>query len=558
MRTIFTLFLMLSITGTVFSQSNSMSIGMNVGEISYYNETLLFTDVMKTASEMIPYDSEKRDWSISISKPIPTGPNGYPLELPYMVDGKAIGVKFLINNNYSGEYRVTWDGEGHIKWNIPHKQLDGKHYITLNGKGGNRWLSIQQSTAGNPLRNIQIIPVEYEGSPNVPLFNPDFIKGLQPFTTIRFMDLMVTNNSIAVQWDERITKDYYTQGSAAGTSIDYAIELANTLNSDAWFSIPHQATDEYIRKFAELVKAKLDPKLKVYLEYSNEVWNWKFSQAHYVLNNAPDAIDAHVSANLAKISAAGSGHPEKDAYMMARSFQIWNDVWDDERVRLVTVAAVQTAWPDNSRRILEYLFDVAGVGADALAITGYFGFSEELHNQWNAMNSDDVTPELILNTLYGRYKDTLSSSIKTHIGYAAQYNLDLIVYEGGQHMQPWKQRDWAYNHAVYDAQTHPKMYDMYMKVLQKYINARCTLFTAYSYVSERKSKYGSWGHLESVDQINSTDLKSIAPKYQALLDAGTLSVTIPSIDTTHPVDATPLLEKSIILLKSYIKGIAQW
>lgn len=32
---------------------------------------------------------------------------------------------------------------------------------------------------------------------------------------------------------------------------------------------------------ALLLRDTLDPGLKVYLEYSNEIWNWQFEQTHY-------------------------------------------------------------------------------------------------------------------------------------------------------------------------------------------------------------------------------------------------------------------------------------
>jgi hypothetical protein len=50
---------------------------------------------------------------------------------------------------------------------------------------------------------------------------------------------------------------------------------------------------------------------------------------------------------------------------------------------------------------------------------------------------------------------------------------------------------------------------------------------AFSYVGQRESKYGSWGHLESLDQLNQ-NLMQVAPKYQALLDANIPKSDIPS------------------------------
>ncbi len=45
--------------------------------------------------------------------------------------------------------------------------------------------------------------------------------------------------------------------------------------------MPHMASDDYIRHFAEMVKGGLKPGLKVYIEYSNECWNGIFAQARY-------------------------------------------------------------------------------------------------------------------------------------------------------------------------------------------------------------------------------------------------------------------------------------
>jgi len=88
-------------------------------------------------------------------------------------------------------------------------------------------------------------------------------------------------------------------------------------------------------------------------------------------------------------------------------------------------------------------------------------------------------------------------------------------------MQPYNQQDWAYNHAVYDAQVHPGMYELYMTnfALHQEPVVDCQLFMAYSYIGPRVTKYGSWGHLENAQQLSSpVTLKVTAPKFKALLD----------------------------------------
>ena len=68
-----------------------------------------------------------------------------------------------------------------------------------------------------------------------------------------------------------------------GVPIEVMINLANTLHGDPWFCIPHQATDDYVRQFAALLRARLDPTLRPHIEYSNEVWNTSFAQTQWAI-----------------------------------------------------------------------------------------------------------------------------------------------------------------------------------------------------------------------------------------------------------------------------------
>ncbi len=538
-------------------------MGMNLGDVNYYNETLLFTDVMKTASERIAYTIGGSDWNTQVLDSIPVDSNGWPLQIPHTVGGNPTGIRILFNNKYSGEYRVTWDGEGAIDWRgLPHEIRDGVQYVTLNGVGGHVWMDISASVLGNHIRNMKIIPSSYAEGEAYPVFNELYVRGLQSFKAMRYMNLMRINGSSVVDWADRTTKTYFTQGSKGGVAIEYLIELANTVQKDPWFCVPHKADDNYIRKFAELVKNQLDPGLTVYIEYSNEIWNWAFTQSQYVLQSAPGA-EPHVTAALDSVEAhycpnGGGCFPEKDAYMMGRTFKIWEDVWSSDRSKLVTVAGVQASWYANTGRVLKSLIEDDGVGADAVSPTAYFNFNEGLHDIWNAMDPTSVTPEMILHSVDSLYAQSTGLWVEKHQEYADQYGLDYLVYEGGQHMQPWRQGEYGYNQSVWDAQVHPLMYDLYMKNLQKHVDAGVDLFMAFSYVGGRESKYGSWGHLEYLEQINEGNLKATAPKYQALLDAAYL--TIGGTPPTWSSSLEPLsssAQSSEIEMSSSSAGVAQ-
>ncbi len=522
-----------------------LPIGINIGSNSYYSKCLVYNDVMKTASPWLSFNTAAdTSWNTELIDSIPLDSCGYPVLLPYTPFGEGPqGVRTLINNNYLGTYILMFDGHGQITINnATHVRLDSNKYsIELTGYTEHVWINIYSSTEGNHIRNIRIIPQEYDGrEEEMPFFNEKFLEGLKPFHALRFMDWMQTNGSEQKEWDTRSKPYYYSHGLEDGMPIEHAVRLCNELGVDAWFCIPHQADDDYITRFAELVRDSLDTDLKVYLEYSNEIWNWGFSQSHYVGQNAPGHNNQYVIDDLTSIDPVNYCHPEKDAYMMQRTFRLWMEVFTGaNRERLVRVGTGQHAWYGNTGRILRYLFKrdldgtpltdpiyntSTGAGCDAFSVAGYFNFSEEHHNQWNSMDPDDVTPEMIIDAVFSIYDTTSGSWTDGTDEFVNAFDIDYLVYEGGQHMQPWMQGEYDYNHAVWDAQIHPRMYDLYMHNFRKHTeeDIDCKLFMAYSYVSERESRWGSWGHLESVYQIGSvSDYMTIAPKYQALLDVNT-------------------------------------
>jgi hypothetical protein len=128
---------------------------------------------------------------------------------------------------------------------------------------------------------------------------------------------------------------------------------------------------------------------------------------------------------------------------------------------------------------------------------------------------------MIIDAADRRYEREAGKRTGDTARYARQYGIDYFVYEGGQHMQSWQQQDWPYNQAVWDAQVHPRMYHLYLRNFARHSapEINCKLFMAYSYLGVRRSRFGSWGHLESSAQLGSADMSVTAPKYQALLDA---------------------------------------
>jgi hypothetical protein len=91
-----------------------------------------------------------------------------------------------------------------------------------------------------------------------------------------------------------------------------------------------------------------------------------------------------------------------------------------------------------------------------------------------------------------------------------------VNYEGGQSITGYGMER-TFQPAIYAAQIDPAMYDFYQTALTDLQIMGSKLAMAYQLTGQRISKYGSWGHLEDIDQPGPSFL-DVAPKFQSLLD----------------------------------------
>jgi len=134
------------------------------------------------------------------------------------------------------------------------------------------------------------------------IFSTAFVQSLRPFSTLRFMDWTSTNANPgyygdpghhAAQWaDRRLPTDATQddQGAKHGVAWEYAITLCNQTGKDIWINIPVAATDDYVKGLARLLRRTLNPSLHIYIEHSNEVWNFGFPQYIYNKLAAQDEV----------------------------------------------------------------------------------------------------------------------------------------------------------------------------------------------------------------------------------------------------------------------------
>jgi hypothetical protein len=359
-------------------------------------------------------------------------------------------------------------------------------------------------------------------------WNPQFLKDISIYHSLRFMDWDSINGSLRAVWNERPQKQ---DGQQTVTAYEWMIDLCNRINADMWVCVPHLAVNrdsgdrpcDYALRLCLLIKTGVDmrdvnleplmdrlssmtaeqliqaggvktceplkPDLKMYIEYSNETWNGGFKQAHYCVEEGT-ALALDPKKVLGRDGKQwGSGFCYH-AWAAIRIFRSADLVWGADSKRIVRVLAQQAGSAHQTGAHQEVMNDAKRnpwhVKADAVAIAPYFGHKV-----------DGADPDAI-SKLRGEIADVSkkTASVKKAADAAG---LDLIAYEGGQHVLK----------APQGVNRDPVMYDLYNEYLQE-MSKYFTHFAHYAHVGPARDR-GAWGCMEKTGQTN-------APKYRALAE----------------------------------------
>ena len=542
-----------------------LPLGMNLSGISDYTLGFPFKNLMWGSRPWLTRNEESGGpFDTKLSAELPVDAQGYPLEIPFFpAKAEQPQVVFTIIPNVvePGDYVVLHDGEGKIEPAMGTELVSsapGRVVIRLastrgkrGGTGGSEryeGIAITRSKKGNHVRNIRILALADENADLAANpFRKDFLDYCRQWHALRFMDWQSTNNSLEKEWSGRKLPDFYSMvgksGDAinrwgqrpsefehlfsGGVALEVIIQLANLTETDPWICVPHRATPEYITEMAKLFKERLDPKRKVYVEYSNEVWNWQFKQAGWMIQSklAGDLVLAKGGKawkdgvvpefpydDGAVAKDGGTNHPERIGALNRYVFEFWEKVFTGaDRARMVRVVGVQHAWIDTVRRTARWVADNGG--ADALAPAGYFGPNKKIYERWDAAG-EKLTPDQVIADMHEVFETDSSVWTREIGGIAKATGLRYLVYEGGQHIQPKEQKKTPYLPALVAAQKHPGMYDLYLKNFALHREVGCELFAVFASLSAQDSQYGAWGHQEYYGQP-----REEIPKWGALLDA---------------------------------------
>jgi hypothetical protein len=519
-------------------------LGLDLDGVTYYSPEQPFLNIFKTAGAWVTGSGSTYDTGEEAYLQLDA--NGYPTTLSASsADPHApqlfthVGV-ILLNNlpnsNFgsgppyrAGNYVVLYDGQGtlvytldaHLVSSSPGRDVINVATPTYGGGIGITIGATDPQHIGNYIRNIRVVKAEEERLLDAGyIFRPGFLSLLQNFRALRFMDWLDTNNSTLSSWSSRPTLDSASWGTG-GVPIEVAADLCNAVGADCWLNVPHMADNNYMTQMATLVHQTLGSTQKVYIEFSNEVWNYVFSQASYAQTQGQAMWPG---ANVTPFDFNRNWFGMRTAQMC----DIWKSTWGADGSRVVCVLGAQAANTYTATESLQCPLwtgagngPCAGHGIGAVAIAPYFGGA--VPASWTSQPDgglsklfESMTQQNDPSIPAGGWLAQISQWEAAYKAALAPFNLPFIAYESGQTFQgfpnypngsPMVQLFIAANH-------DPRMAAAYTTALNSWKANGGELYLQFVDISPY-NQYGEWGAMQSfLDTVY--PLSSAPPKWQAL------------------------------------------
>ncbi|MFM9059323.1 MAG: Calx-beta domain-containing protein [Planctomycetaceae bacterium] len=541
-----------------------MAVGMNLESVVDWSPAWTFTDAFKASRPWISHafnpDTWGTTWDASQAPTLDLDANGNVRSLKTWTQNGVQMRQFagtLMFNSLGGAYaggtyRAEWDGTGVVTFGFDAvvtasgRTAAGRNFADLRvtPTDSGIYMRIEQTSPTDPVRGFNVWMPDWNGhsfvgerwqpGAAVSPCHPLFLDRLGPFKTLRFRGMRETNTSDIATWSQRRDAADIRQGSGAegtpsepvanGISLEYMVELANELDADPWFNMPHLADDTFVRNFATYVRDHLEPGRTAYVEWANEVWNfgWGFEASEWVKQRwlaeglDPDYGQWIVTAREAK-----------------RDFDIWSSVFTGQTDRIVRVAAGQAA----NAWIVEQITANMGGAYDAIALAPYITYTDEQRATYTSATTvdrilADAWTNVATSIQWTRDHAALAARLSTQQGRPIQ----LVAYEGGPHLDG---RGASYQNAFYDATNDPRMGDVYRAYLRGLDDAGLDLYVDFQFTGQAgAAPWGDFAKLHRMDEPLST-----AWKYAAVAAAadgslwGVAPPLAPAVVTVAAVDS---------------------
>ena len=460
-------------------------LGANPPPITDYSRTHVYVDLVKQARR---FGSTAAPWDEKAM----VGDDGWPVgDFGIFLMSGQRGVSGI-----AGTYTVAFDGQASVtpvasRAQVLHQRYDPstkrtRLELVLPAEADQLALSFTQTGAG--IKNLQVIRPGYDAS-NPPLFTRAFIDHVQRFGTLRFMDWLRTNNNPVTSWATRTDPQRMRYNSGKGVPWEHIVALANQTGQHVWINIPVAATDDYVRQLARLLKTTLNANSRIYVEYSNEVWNGQFKQ--YGSNKALAVEEVKANPN-SPLAYDGSQDPNQWAYRRIAKrgkeiSDIFRSVFGDSEMmsRIRPVFATQVVNLYASQLGLDFIDSVYGHPAKyfyAMAGAPYFNLGKQ-------QRVEGLSTDQVLQAMEQSVTDLPRiNEFEKNQALASWYGLPWLAYEGGADSFGPGSHD-----AKMNANLDSRMQDLCRRYLSTWYQSGGQLFMWFNAgAGNWSTQYGAW------------------------------------------------------------------
>lgn len=508
-------------------------LGTNLDFAVDWSTEMPFVDLMRTSRPWISGTMEEFDGG----PPIELDARGWPTRI---APGQILRTLLAWDHDThpAGRYTVLWTGHGDIEIHVGRiGRIDDAGRVVERGEGRLVFavdpardgpgiiVNLLRSEPTDPVRDLRVIVpggsceddassfcdeatpcasgarcVPFVASYRDRPFHPRFLRLMRAYSVIRFMNWADANDTIVQtpeeRWEDRVRPEHARWWGRV--PLEVMIDLANATGAEPWLTLPYRADESWARAAGALVRERLDPSLRVWVEYSNEVWNSMFPQyAHALERGRSLGLAENEEEAVARYYARRTGE-------LHRAFAEGLGDDPDRPTRMVRVYASQSVSPWRTEQILD--FENAYTRADVLAIAPYFGnpIPPSEYERVRAGGLDAFFERASRQDL-----EPVREAVRTQRRIAHRRGLALVAYEGGQHYLA--QGDEAVTDLLGQAARDPRMEVLYRRYLEAFSEEGGALMV-HMVDCAAGGIHGHWGALEYLAQPPER-----APKMRALL-----------------------------------------
>lgn len=430
-------------------QPTGATVGMNLPDLSYWDQTYAMADVARQANFV------EFDWS----KAKDTDANGAPShDFRLIFNARTIG---------AGTYKLIFTGRADVSLGgVAGGAVRAQIYDAATNRTtadvvlpqdvtGNTWLTFTNtrrtagSTQADGVTRVQLWRPGYPTDGSV-TFTREFVDAMRTVQVLRTMGMTFTNENPQAHWTERTPPTFIGMTGKRGQSWELLVALANATGRDLWINVPVKADDDYIIRLAQLLRYGSDgvnpytseqanpaypplrADLNLYIEYGNEIWNsaggfYGFGWAKSAADMAR-ATPSHPINHGGQITDQWLGLRRYIAWRSAFISQTFRKVWGDSAM-MVRVRPVFASQAGNANN---YLRD------GLMWAEAYFGEASKIW--WggggatyygSVIEPFDTQPQTMERYFDGLPEAAYTERIKTDTIWLKAYGLHHVSYEGG-------------------------------------------------------------------------------------------------------------------------------